>query len=447
MSALAYIALARGYAVTGSDLRPNDITSKLVSAGARIFEGHDPGNVPRNADIVVKSTCIPPGNSELVKAGELGITIVPRAEFLKETVASADMSIGITGTHGKTTTSALIAHIMEFCGKDPTVMIGGELDSFGGNARYGSEKMMVAEVDESDGLFRTMKVTYAVLTNIEREHMEHHGTMDSLVTSYKEFIKRISSDGIMVYNGEDLLLREVSSVRVQGKVDFGISEAGVYKYSAKGLVSAGSIRFHLIVNGKELGVMTSSLIGRYNAMNILGAVALSMELGLGFDEVSRAVSGFGCVKRRFDVVGRVGSIAVVEDYAHHPTELKAVILAAVNYNKKGRVIVVFQPHRYSRTHDLAEEFSHCFYGADVVVLTGIYSADEEPLNGRGLKDIVRGMDKDRFHLIRIVEKNEIPEYISGIVQEEDIVLILGAGDILDVSLPLLSAIRGKRGEE
>lgn len=405
MSALAEVAISRGNIVTGSDLRPNDLTDKLRAKGAVVFCGHSADNIPPDVDLAVRSTCIPAANEELVKAEELGIKVIHRSEMLADVMKDASVSIAVTGTHGKTTTSALIAHIMDYCDRDPTVIIGGEISRFGGNAKNGSRDLVVAEVDESDGLFRGMSVKCVVLTNIEREHMEHHGTMENLLASYVEFAGRIPSDGLIVYNGEDVVARNVAENSTAIRVDFGAMENGCFRYSYADLSCARSIRFDLLREGERLGKVECGIVGRYNAMNILGAMALCLERGIGFKEAAEAVSTFDGVRRRFDFVERIGNIDVVEDYAHHPTELRAVIKAAGEYSGEGRVVAIFQPHRYSRTHDLAEDFAHSFYDADVLILTDIYSADEKPFVGRGVRDILKAIDRSKFQLVDFVEKD------------------------------------------
>ncbi len=438
MSALAEIFLAKGCIVTGSDLRPNDLTERLLRKGARISAGHDAGNMIPPIDCVVRSSCIGDGNPELIKARELNVPVISRSEMLGRILGEARASVAVTGTHGKTTTAALAACIMEYCGNDPTVIIGGETDCFNGNAKLGRNDLIVSEVDESDGFFRNIAVRHAVVTNIEREHMEHYGSMENLVGAYRQFIGHIPPDGILVFNGEDRLLRDMSfSVSDRG-VDFGLG--GGFKCTCRNLTFARSIRFDFVMDGKDYGTVVSSLVGRHNVMNILGAMALCVKMGLDFDRVAEAVGRFQNVKRRFEPVGKIGTIEVIEDYAHHPTELRSVIKAAQDYGT-GRTITVFQPHRYSRTNDLADGFLGCFSGSDILILTDVYSADEEPGQGTGVREIYEKIDKSGFELTDFMGKEHIPEFVSGIVRENDIVLVLGAGDIGEISGPLVRRIR------
>lgn len=440
MSALADINISEGNTVTGSDLRPNNLTEELSRKGAVIYEGHSGDNVPEDAGLVVRSTCIRGDNPEIARAAELGMPVISRGEMLRKVMDEYPVSLAVTGTHGKTTTSALAAHIAEHCGKDPTVIVGGEMDSFGGNAKAGRGGMIIAEVDESDGYFRNIASTCAVVTNVEREHMEHYGSFEDLVDAYREFVGRVSPEGVLIINGEDPVLRDIAGSSGAGKTTFGID--GDFDITCRDLTCDSSIEFDLLARGKGLGRISSPLIGRYNLMNILAAAAASLETGLEFRGIAEAVSSFRGVRRRFELVGRIGSIEVIEDYAHHPTELRAVIEAARNY-KKGRVVTVFQPHRYSRTVDLMGEFSACFYGSDVLVLADIYSADEDAIEGAGIKELYNAIDGDRFNRIDVVEKNAIPEFVSGLVREDDTILVLGAGDIREIAVPIVERIKGK----
>lgn len=440
MSGLAHIYLVKGNTVTGSDLKPNNLTDGLRRRGAVIHNGHHAGNVPEDVDLVVRSTCIGENNPEIVRARELGMPVISRAEMLKEVIDGAPFSLAVTGTHGKTTTSALAAHVAEFCGKDPTAIVGGEMECFGGNAKAGGGGVVVAEVDESDGYFRNIASTCAVVTNIEREHMEHYGSFDNLLGAYTEFIGRISPGGSFVYNGEDPVIGGIARAAAARKVTFGID--GDFDVTCRNYTYARSVEFDLIARGRDRGRVRSPLMGRYNLMNILAAIAACVEAGFDPGAVIEGISSFRGVKRRFDRVGRVGGIEVIEDYAHHPTELRSVIDAARDYSE-GRVIAIFQPHRYSRTRDLKREFAGCFYGADVLIMTDVYSASEKAIEGGGAKDLFDTMDKSQFEKLTLIGKEDIPESVSGIVRDGDTILVLGAGDIREISGELLSRIEGK----
>ncbi|MFH1395377.1 MAG: UDP-N-acetylmuramate--L-alanine ligase [Candidatus Omnitrophota bacterium] len=441
MSAIAGICLADGDIVSGSDLRPNNLTRRLSKSGVLIYDGHDAGNVAKDTDIVVKSSCIRDDNPEIVQAANSGINVISRGQMLKSIINRARFSVGITGTHGKTTTTGLISHILSYCGKDPTVLIGGEVDSFNGNFKFGASGIVAAEIDESDGYFRNIDVSSGVVTNIEREHIENYGSMNNLIEAYKEFVSRIDKQGFCVYNGEDEILDDFVRKNSCKNISFGIEKK--FDVCASNYIYDKSIEFDLKAFGRGMGRVRSSLIGRYNLMNILAAAAVGLEMKLDFTQIADAIASFNGVKRRFDIVGECGGIKIIEDYAHHPTEINAVITAAKNYSS-GRVVSVFQPHRYSRTKDLIKEFAECFYSTDILVLTDIYSADEEikgDINAGGLYKV---LDKTRFEKTLFLKKEDIPESISGIVKRNDIVLVLGAGDIRQISSEIVKKIQGSR---
>ena len=441
MSALALLDVAEGNAVTGSDTRPNNLTDELARLGAGIYRGHSPENVRADRDLVVRSTCIRDDNPEILRAKELGLDIISRGQMLRGRMRAAGVSVGVTGTHGKTTTSALIAHITEKCGKDPTVVVGGEMELFRSNAKSGRGGLLVAEVDESDGYFRNISCTAAVVTNVEREHMEHYGSFDDLIAAYGEFMEKISPDGFLVASGEDRLAVSLAARSPARKIFFGIG--GDLDVTCRDFSYSRSIEFTLVAGGRERGRFSSPLVGRYNIMNILGAVAACLELGLDLGGITEAVRSFRGVKRRFDLVGRVGGIEVIEDYAHHPTELKSVIRAAREYGS-GRVVTIFQPHRYSRTRDLMKEFSESFYDSDVLILTDIYSADEDVIGNVDIQDMKKAIDGSRLKMVDVIKKEAIPEFVSGIIKDDDTVLVLGAGDIREIAGSIVDKIKEKR---
>jgi UDP-N-acetylmuramate--alanine ligase len=440
MSALAEIYLSKGFAISGSDLKLNNLTDRLSQKGAKIFEGHKRKNVLPETDLIVRSACIRDNNPELVKARELGIKVISRSELLKTLFDGADKTVGVTGTHGKTTTTALISHITEHCGMNPTILVGGEMDCFGGNAKYGKEDFVVSEVDESDGYFRNIRARLVVITNIEREHMENFGSMENLIGAYRAFISNIPLDGVLVYNGEDPVLVDVALSAKCRKISFGLD--GDFNTTSRNIRFDKSIQFDFMMDGNMFGKVDSVLIGRHNIMNLMAAISICLLLGLDFEEIRDAVGKFKNARRRFDLVDKIGDIRVIEDYAHHPTEVRSVIKAAVDY-AEGRVIAIFQPHRYTRTSDMVNEFVECFYGADVLVLTDVYSASEDPLAGVSTRNIFERIDKTKFETVKYLKKDQIPDFIGDIIKEKDLVLVMGAGDIRDISLPLSRNIRKK----
>ena len=438
MSALADVVLSKGDTVTGSDLRPNNLTAMLEEKGALIHKGHSSGNIGQDVDLVVRSTCIKDGNPEVMRAKELGINMVLRGGLLKKIMSDFPKSIAVTGTHGKTTTSSIIAHTADFCSLEPTVLLGGEIERLGKNSKLGRGEMVIAEVDESDGTFREIPSTTALITNIEREHMEHYSSMEDLLSSYEKFISGIRPGGVLFYNGDDQRLNRMASASAVKSVSFGFGKNN--DYTALVHEHKKNISFDVIFLGKTIGRVESPLIGKYNIMNLLGAIGVSLGEGMDFEKIKDAVKTFSGAKRRFQLIDEVADIKVIEDYAHHPTELKAVIEAARDY-AEGRVISIFQPHRYSRTRDLMGDFSGCFNSSDIFILTDIYSADEDPKEKVEIKDLFDRIDKTVFEESYLEDKGKIPAIVSGIARRGDIVLVLGAGDIRDISGDLVNAIK------
>jgi UDP-N-acetylmuramate--alanine ligase len=286
-----------------------------------------------------------------------------------------------------------------------------------------------------------MRVTTAVVTNIERDHMEHHGSLENLVAAYAEFMGRIPASGLLVYCGEDKALSTVAAKVAARKISYGIGKG--FDVTCENVSFDRSIEFDFVMRGKSLGRVKCRLIGRHNVLNLMGAIAAAFEEGADFGRIAEAAAVFGGVKRRFERVGKVGGIEVIEDYAHHPTEIRSVIKAAGDY-AKGRVVTIFQPHRYSRTKDLLGDFAECFYGADVLVLTDIYSAHEDAVEKLSTTAIYDRLDKSRFERVDLVPKKDIPGFVSGITKENDIILVLGAGDIREQAGPLVRRLEEKR---
>jgi len=438
MSGLAEIMLSRGKRVTGSDVKGNALTERLKGKGAVIFEGHASEHLPEGTELVIRSSCIRRENPEIKEAELKGISVMTRGELLKEIMENSPLSVGVTGTHGKTTTSSMIAHIMENAGVCPTSIIGGTLEILGSNARDGKGGITVAEVDESDGFFRNMSTGIAVITNIEREHMENYGSMGDLLSAYKEFIGRIYPGGTLIYSGEDAILDFLSRDLPVRTVSFGIG--GRHNVSCRIVTCAKSIEIELYVESVLRGMLKSPLIGKHNVKNMLAAYAACSAAGMPFADIAAGFLTFRGAGRRFEKIGKVCGVEVIEDYAHHPTELSAVIRAAKNYSD-GRVVAVFQPHRHSRTSDLAEDFVNCFDGSDFLILTDVYSAHEDPVKGLGIRDIFDRIDRSRFREVALVSKEFIPDRVSDLVREGDTVLVLGAGDIREISPLILNSIK------
>jgi len=426
MSAIAKILLELDYIVSGSDLCQTDTTAKLSQAGARIFTGHAADNIA-SADAVVISTAIPEQNPELQAAREQGIPVFHRADLVAA-VMTRQAGIAVAGAHGKTTTTSMIALMLEKAGADPTVIIGGELHDIGGNAKLGKGKYLVAEADESDGSFLKYAPQVAVITNIENDHMDHYKTMDNILLAFRQFLSNVSADGVAVVCFDNVHLRELAGSVNRNCLSYAIDHEA--DYMAKNIRTFGAATMYdVFYRGVLLGTVKIEVPGRHNILNSLASLVVGLYVGLDFAVAAEGLSCFKGVKRRFQTKGRVGGIWVVDDYAHHPTEIQTTLLAARQTNPK-RLICVFQPHRYTRTAFLREEFGKAFQPADLLILTDVYSAGEQPIpgiSGLTIQEEVERQTKQRMTYIE--DRTKIARYLAEIVEEGDLVITMGAGNI------------------
>lgn len=430
MSAIARVLIEMGHNVSGSDLEPNAVTRKLESAGGRIFAGHSAANIPQKADIIVYSSSISKSNPEIVEAARRKVKVVHRARMLGE-IFNRGKGIAVTGTHGKTTTTSLISVMLKKSGLDPTVMIGGEVELFGGNARLGKSKLVVAEADESDSSFHHLKPHYAILTNIEMEHLDHFKNLANITRSYRAFLKNVKRGGKVFYNAQDENVRKVmDGFSIRGE-SFGFGpEADIYPACVK--MDGFRSSFKCVYRNKALGEVRISIPGRHNILNALAAILVGLDLGLSFRQISAAIEDFGGAKRRFQLRADSDGVMLIDDYAHHPTEIKAVLDACRNWKGK-RVIAIFQPHRFSRTKLLADDFGKCFKGVDKLILTDIFPASERPIKGVSVKTIYDKVRASGLPDVIVLKKDKISGYVMGMKRRGDMVLVLGAGDIKKVA--------------
>ncbi len=440
MSGVAHVLAETGYAVSGSDNELNSITQKLQGMGVRISEGHRASNLPEGASVLVYSSSISKDNPEIAEAKRRGIKIVHRAVVLGN-IVNKNKGIAITGTHGKTTTTSLIAVMLKNCGLDPTVIIGGEVEEFAGNAKAGKGVHTVAEADESDSSFLHLKPYHAVITNIEPEHLDHYKDMAAIKRSFKSFIRNIKRGGVLFYNYDDPVLKDMAKSSKRLSKSFGLSSGAD--------IRAGSIKlngfktaFDCIYKDKKLGRIELNIPGRHNVLNGLAAVLVGLEEGLEFGEIARSLKCFGGAKRRFQLRCENNGIMLIDDYAHHPTEIRAVLGACRGWKDK-RIIAVFQPHRYTRTKFLANDFGKCFAGADKVILTDIYAASEKPIKGVTIKTVYDKIKRSGLKDVIILKKENIAGHIEEISRSGDIIIVLGAGDIKKVADELTVRLGGK----
>ncbi|UWQ23605.1 UDP-N-acetylmuramate--L-alanine ligase [Leisingera aquaemixtae] len=429
MSGIAEVLLNLGYMVQGSDLKSSKITSRLQELGARIFVGQEAENL-EEAAVVVISSAIKPGNPELDEARLRGLPVVRRADMLAE-LMRLKSNVAIAGTHGKTTTTTMMAELMVAGGFDPTIINGGIIHAYGSNARMGQGEWMVVEADESDGSFNRLPATIAVVTNIDPEHMEHWGDFDRLRDGFLEFVSNIPFYGIAVcctdHAEVQALVGRISDRRV---VTYGFNaQADVRAVNLT--YKAGVAHFDVVLQAEERVIegCTLPMPGDHNVSNALSAVAVARHLGMNSTEIREALAAFGGVNRRFTKVGEVNGVTIIDDYGHHPVEIAAVLKAA-RQACEGRVIAVHQPHRYSRLSNLFEDFCACFNEADVVAIAEVFAAGEEPIEGASRDDLVAGLIRHGHrHARALLNEEDLERLVREQARPGDMVVCLGAGTI------------------
>jgi UDP-N-acetylmuramate--alanine ligase len=449
MSGLAEILRTLEFDVSGSDLRPNDITRRLETLGVQTHVGHRADNVA-GADVVVYSSAVKPDNPEIVRARELEIPIIPRAEMLAE-LMRVKYCVTIAGSHGKTTTTSLVATVLRAAGLDPTVVVGGQVNALGSNARLGAGDLFVAEADESDGSFLRLTPTIGVVTNIDPEHLDHYGTHDKLKDAFVEFINRIPFYGLAVLCVDHPHVQELLPRVTRRYVTYGMSRQADYRADHlrfEGLVT----RFSAYRRNEPLGELTVRMPGAHNVLNSLAVAAVADELAIPLDVTTEAIGSFHGVQRRFTVVGqprisrdgKSGDVLVIDDYGHHPAEIEATLAAAQNGFDR-RVVVAFQPHRYTRTHALFDEFTRAFNRADVLLVTEVYAAGEAPIEGATGRALASAIHDHGHHQVRYVpDKKQIAGELHELVRPGDLVILLGAGDINASARELCAALAPER---
>ncbi|MEQ9388323.1 UDP-N-acetylmuramate--L-alanine ligase [Marinovum algicola] len=429
MSGIAEVLLNLGYRVQGSDLKGSKITERLAGLGASIFTGQAAENLAE-AEVVVISTAIKPGNPELDEARAQGLPVVRRAEMLAELMRLRS-NIAIAGTHGKTTTTTMMAELMVAGGFDPTVVNGGIIHAYGSNARMGQGEWMVVEADESDGTFNRLPATIGVVTNIDPEHMEHWGDFDRLRQGFLDFVSNIPFYGLAVCcTDHEEVQRLVGKVTDRRVVTYGFnSQADVRAVNLH--YTGGVAHFDIALQAEGLMIEGCALPmpGDHNVSNALSAVAVCRHLGMKTEEIRAALANFGGVNRRFTKVGEVDGVTIIDDYGHHPVEIAAVLRAA-RQASDGRVIAVHQPHRYSRLSDLFEDFCGCFNEADVVAIADVFAAGEDPIPGASRDDLVAGLRRHGHrHAAALVGEEALVDFVRANAGPGDIVVCLGAGTI------------------
>ncbi len=450
MSGIAEILLDQGFEVTGSDRSLSEITDRLEKLGATIFKGHAAKNLDE-ADVVVYSSAVHKDNPELVAAAEKKIPVIRRAEMLAE-LMRMKYGIAIAGTHGKTTTTSMTSLVLMEGSLDPTVIVGGKLSSFGGtNARLGHGDYIVVEADEFDRSFLQLTPVIGAITTLEREHLDIYTDLEDIKRAFVEFANKVPFYGFVILCLDEPSIQEILPLIRKKVVTYGLnaqSDLRAVNFS----FHENSSKFNLLRHGRDLGEVTLKVPGMHNIKNSMAAIGIGLELGIGFEEIKKAVESFTGVYRRLEMKADVEGVMVVDDYAHHPTEVQATLSALKSGWPEKRVVAVFQPHLYSRTRDFHDEFGRSFLNADVLVVTEIYPAREEPIQGITGELIVndaRAFGHKEAHYIP--DKKQLPEFLSGIVKHGDIVVTLGAGDISKYGEEFIgllskgsSAAKGKR---
>jgi UDP-N-acetylmuramate--alanine ligase len=450
MSGIAELLVNLGYEVTGSDQVRSPLTERLTSLGVRVDYGHEAGRVA-TADVVVVSSAIRSGNPEVAEAVRRQIPVIPRAEMLAE-LMRLRYAVAVAGAHGKTTTTSMIALVLERAGLDPTAVIGGRLSAFGSNARLGRGELMVVEADESDRSFLKLFPSMAVITNVDHEHLESYGGFSALQQAFVDFANRVPFYGSVVCCADDHNLAAILPQMTRRVTTYGLDSARADITAADVALGPMTVSAKVVQRARRgsdgelqpavLGTLALRVPGRHNLLNALATVTVGLELGLPFERIATGLRDFAGAERRFEIRGEVDDILVVDDYGHHPTELSAVLDAARALNR--RIVIAFQPHRYSRTAALLEAFGPALIGAAHIVLTGIYAAGEDPIPGITLEALAQSVRRSAGCPVDVVPRlAEVADALVGIARPGDVVITLGAGSIGTVPEQLLRLLKAR----
>ena len=426
MSGIAEVLINLGYVVTGSDLEEGPTVQRLRALGGKVMKGHRRENVG-DCDVVVVSSAVPPDNPEVEEARRRQIPVIPRAEMLAE-LMRIKYGIAIAGSHGKTSTTSMVAQVLSGAGLDPTIIIGGRLGVLGSNAKLGRGDLLVAEADESDGSFLRLSPTLAVVTNIDPEHLDHYGDLPRLQTAFVDFLNKVPFYGAGIVCLDETRIQEILPRLSRRFVTYGFS--GQADLSAAAIeLKEFRAAFDVLLKGRKQGRVTLQVPGRHSIANALAAIAVGLDLEIPFATVASELGRFRGADRRFQLKGEAGGVMVIDDYGHHPVEILATLAAA----KKGwsrRTVVVFQPHRYTRVRALLGDFARAFYDADVLAVTDIYPAGEQPIPGVTVEAVARAIaDHGHKDVTLVKDLNEAPDWLRSRVREGDMVITMGAGSV------------------
>ncbi|HWP98555.1 MAG TPA: UDP-N-acetylmuramate--L-alanine ligase [Syntrophomonadaceae bacterium] len=437
MSGIARVLVQRGFRVSGSDLQKNLTTQRLEEIGVKVVLGHSSSNICEGIDLLVVSSAIPADNEELVTAQQMNIPIIKRGQMLAELVNNG-RGIAVAGAHGKTTTTSMIFIILEENELDPTFIVGGELKSSGLNAKLGSSDLSVVEADESDASFLDLRPFIAVVTNVEDDHLDYYKTRRNIEQAFAQFLTGVQKEGLAILNGEDLCMTSICEHCPAQTIMYGENSDCDYYFQGWKAEGIGS-RFDMYYHGQCLGTVNLAVPGKHNASNAVAAIATAMELGIGFAEAARAILNFKGAKRRFHLIGTKNQITIVDDYAHHPTEIKATLEAARGFQPE-RLVVVFQPHRFTRTKSLGKQLGEALATADLCIVTEIYAAGEVPIPEINGSIVAEAALRAGGNCIFLPGMEEIATYLLENSQAHDLLITMGAGDIWRLGTTLLDRL-------
>ena len=443
MSGIAEVLATLGYKVSGSDLKETDVTRRLRTLGASIFIGHRAEHM-EGAHVVVTSTAVSSDNPEVIAAKARGVPVIPRIEMLAE-LARLKYTIAVAGTHGKTTTTSMVASVLQAGGLDPTVIVGGRLKHIDSGARLGRGDYLVAEADESDGSFLRLSPALAIITNIDNDHLDYYHTFDRIGEAFVQYANRVPFYGCVIACLDDPPLRARIPHISRRVVTYGIDQPAQVR-ARQLIVETGGTSFDVVEEGEVLGRVRLGVPGKHNVLNALAALAAGQELGIPFSQIAQGLGAFEGVGRRLELKGETQGITVIDDYGHHPTEIRATLAALRERYPKRRLVALFQPHRYSRTQALHDEFAQCFGDADRVYLLDIYPAGEKPLDGVTAELILKPLKKNH-PAASALPASMTPERLREELREGDVVLTLGAGDVWKWGERLLAEKSNERRNE
>ena len=438
MNGIAEVLINLGYKVSGSDLKQTEVTERLASLGGKIFIGHKPEQVG-NAHVVVTSSALLPDNPEVVQAKRLKIPVIPRAEMLAE-LMRLKYAVTIAGTHGKTVTTSLVSMVLAEGGLDPTVVIGGRLKNIGSSAKMGKGEFIVAEADESDGSFLKLTPTIALLTNIDDDHLDYYKTLDNIKNTFVQFVNKVPFYGSIILCGEDENIKSIIPRITRKYYTYGRGKN--YDFYAENIVyEEMHTEFDLCFSGKNLGRLKLHFPGAHNVLNSLGAAAAGIELGVGFEKIRKAFLDFTGVSRRLEVKDRKKDIVFIDDYGHHPTEIRVTLETIKSIWPERRLLVIFQPHRYTRTRDLAKNFGPSFNSVSRIWLTDIYSAGEKPIPGISSSLILESFPAEKRETVTLISDRKalIKEVVKSL-RPQDVLVTLGAGDVYKIGEEILNKV-------